>query len=122
MGKSNPEQKAVDGTRCGWDGVQKPPAPLLGAASPHITPAARKKGEGEKKETGKKKGRGKREGDRGREGEGTHAAVTRGSHASTYAPLPIGQRKPGRQSQIPENYFFIFSFISFLLEEKINVS
>lgn len=44
------------------------------------------------------------------------------SHAGASAALLIGQRKLGRHSQIPENYFFIFSFISFLLEEKINVS
>lgn len=47
-----------------------------------------------------------------------HAAVTRVSHASASAPPQIGQRKLGRRSRIPENYFFIFSFISFLLGEK----
>lgn len=98
------------------------PSPSAQCSLPPRNPCSQEKRGRGKKETGKEKGRGKREGDRGREGEGTHTAVTRGSHASTYAPLPIGQRKPGRQSQIPENYFFIFSFISFLLEEKINVS
>ena len=108
-----------------WHGTVCGPWPSAGG------PGQGEKGEGGGEGEGKRgrekgKGKGKGEGKRGRGRNalhrGTQAAMTCGSHASTSAPLRIGQRKLGRHSQIPENYFFIFSFISFLLEEKINLS